>query len=47
MLWPAIPYRYDTIDWELPGPAPGGNGQNSGNQNPDATAAPSQAAGRL
>ncbi|MGH7391174.1 MAG: ABC transporter permease [Candidatus Rokuibacteriota bacterium] len=21
-LWPPIPYRYDTIDWELPGPAP-------------------------
>jgi microcin C transport system permease protein len=22
MLWPPIPYRYDTIDWELAGPAP-------------------------
>lgn len=22
MLWPPIPYRYDTIDWELSGPAP-------------------------
>ena len=22
MLWPPVPYRYDTIDWELPGPAP-------------------------
>jgi microcin C transport system permease protein len=21
-LWPPIPYRYDTIDWELAGPAP-------------------------
>ena len=22
MVWPPVPYRYDTIDWELPGPAP-------------------------
>jgi microcin C transport system permease protein len=22
MLWPPVPYRYDTIDWELPGAAP-------------------------
>src|SRR3989454_441746 len=22
ILWPPVPYRYDTIDWELPGPAP-------------------------
>jgi microcin C transport system permease protein len=22
MLWPLVPYRYDTIDWELTGPAP-------------------------
>ena len=22
MVWPPIPYRYDTIDWELSGPAP-------------------------
>jgi microcin C transport system permease protein len=22
MLWPPIPYRYDSIDWELAGPAP-------------------------
>jgi microcin C transport system permease protein len=22
MLWPPVPYRYDTIDWELEGPAP-------------------------
>jgi microcin C transport system permease protein len=23
MVWPPIPFRYDTIDWELPGRAPG------------------------
>jgi microcin C transport system permease protein len=22
MLWPPVPYRYDTIDWQLTGPAP-------------------------
>src|SRR5690348_15865677 len=22
MVWPPVPYRYDTIDWELPGAAP-------------------------
>ncbi|HEX3175623.1 MAG TPA: ABC transporter permease [Methylomirabilota bacterium] len=22
MLWPPVPYRYDTIDWQLPGSAP-------------------------
>src|SRR5262249_61956641 len=22
MAWPPIPFRYDTIDWALPGPAP-------------------------
>jgi microcin C transport system permease protein len=22
ILWPPVPYRYDTIDWELPGAAP-------------------------
>ena len=22
MVWPPVPYRFDTIDWELPGPAP-------------------------
>jgi microcin C transport system permease protein len=22
ILWPPVPYRYDTIDWELAGPAP-------------------------
>ncbi|MFI5329183.1 MAG: ABC transporter permease [Candidatus Rokuibacteriota bacterium] len=23
MVWPPVPFRYDTIDWELPGRAPG------------------------